>query len=188
MCTRSLHLHIDYLPNKRLLGLSRDQEGLSYDGIRSNQAAGHHAASLCLNYVLYTRCRANLRSTFLLQAVQEARQAGRGRDFESLQRRATASATHAPSSSPQNLDLTPQSSPKGPPCLVLSPDGQSVALAFETLSKLKQQGSMTSPPKSPDPPLYTAYLSENDTAAVNGLSPVDLIAQSLGRLPTPHHV
>ena len=102
---------------------------------------------------------------WVVQAMSTARQRG-----ISLQQ--TGSLAHL------SVDQSPPA-----PCLVLGPDGQTLALATEANYQPGQQEEAPCSAVSSKPTMYTAYLMEEG----NGLTPMEFIALAAGRSLMPSH-
>ena len=83
--------------------------------------------------------------------------------------------------------VPPPSDPQSPPCLVLGPDGHTLALATEMHSQSRLQGRMSISDDSSQSTMYTAFLNADEIAGARGSLPMDMIARSMGRtLSRPH--
>ena len=83
--------------------------------------------------------------------------------------------------------MPPPSDPQSPPCLVLGPDGHTLALATESLSEPRQQGRTSISDDSSQSTMYTAFLNEDEIAGARGSLPMDMITRSMGRtFSRPH--
>ncbi len=74
---------------------------------------------------------------------------------------------------PRRRHQAPPAMPPSPPCLVLGPDGQTLALATKTKPKPQPRGREPSPLHLTQPTIYTAYLNVDDSDS----APVDLVAR-----------